>query len=119
MNGLYYWQLDYYAGACQLISDTVPVVVSDIPTGIADANPGRLFLWPNPANDRLRVAWSMNGPPVGVRILDATGRPHPAHIVWNHAERSAVIGVHGLAPGCYFVELDFAQGRHTAGFVRE
>lgn len=90
---------------CALSSDTVIYLPTD-----ADAqDAARMMLWPNPANESLRIA---TGSPEACmyHVRDAQGR----------VVRSGRLGVdrtvetHGLSAGCYVMELAAADGRSLA-----
>jgi hypothetical protein len=81
-------------------------LVAEFSTGISSVNPEALRVWPNPANDLVRIA--MNEPMVTIELVSMDGR-----VVQRFTEpgNEVLIATERYAPGCYLLSATTLNGR--------
>jgi hypothetical protein len=81
--------------------------------------PGDVRIWPNPAADRLSVAFTSSGAgPVRVRILDVTGRVRRVESAGaGPGDGRFEIAIDSLPPGVYVARLDMDGAHVDRSFV--
>lgn len=116
------WQLtDVQATATDLASTLSPASVNivrlcgAIPTGIPTATTTALQAWPNPATDRITIAWPQHGPAPGAgHLADLTGAV--LQVPAQHTAEGMALDLRGLPAGLYAWR---SAGGHTVRFVKE
>ncbi|MFM2207732.1 MAG: hypothetical protein RL213_1707, partial [Bacteroidota bacterium] len=99
-------------------SDTATVVIDVLSIGIEEATAVHLAVFPNPANDRLRV--DFNGPAASVEILDVLGNKVVSRKVSPADRQSVSMDLSGMGAGVYFARVSSANGTTaTVRFVKQ
>lgn len=97
--GVYYWRVAA-TGTCDLnLNSTVFTFEVESPISVTENSRQGLRIWPNPANDIVRITGQLNG---SLFIFDAFGRRVVEQPV-NATQSTALVPVTHLVPGIYTV----------------
>ncbi|MBS1629866.1 MAG: T9SS type A sorting domain-containing protein [Bacteroidetes bacterium] len=81
--------------------------------GYTTNSSGTLSIWPNPANDELRLGGARAGS--AYQILDLSGRQVQAGSVGKYL----TVSVHSLVPGSYLLQISGDARRQTTRFIKQ
>lgn len=87
------------------LSDTISQILPVFCVGLEELDESSFRLYPNPANDHLKVEWTDGKASASYLILDQSGRIVGKGEVHNHS----AITVEALSPGLYFLSLEGKQ----------
>lgn len=85
-------------------------------TGVEDAEPATIGIYPNPATSSINIVCGSNATGSTIEIMDATGKLiHTSTVLSGN---SAVVDISGFANGIYFVRVNKGSVVLTGKFIR-
>jgi hypothetical protein len=93
-----------YGFTCE--SDSSNVVCVDVVNGIDNVSSGSVFVYPNPATDKVMV--KSDFPVMSVELFNCTGQISVS--LRNLNEKAITVNVSALEPGVYFIRVTTVEG---------
>ena len=119
------WDGQYYPGNSYTVNNSPIMQHQDIsfhlnpipPTSTTNINSTNIKLYPNPANNKINIAFNNSTDVTNIRITDITGRTVYTEIIANNTNAITVNTSH-YTPGIYFCEINGGTTVETIKFTK-